>query len=170
MRRLPIYALLWAMLLLGLAAVLGGAGHNLIFPTAVTCAPFPIDYGPSLGVLAIPFCIGFWAFVAHAAVRSKPWVCPSLLALQYVLAAVALAFVLPDDFKDPNRTPRQVLAAAAAWLIVWGLVYLGGQVTLWWAWAHGSLRRSSGPHRTPPPYRHSKSRPGSKRHHRRARA
>lgn len=159
MKRLPVFALIWALVLFALAAVIGGAGHNLMFPMAFTCSPFPVGYGPSLGLIAVPLSLAFWAFAAHAAVRMKPWVCPTLLSLQYAMAIVALALVLPDDFKDPNRTPKQALTSAAAWLIAWAVLYLAGQVTLWWAWAQRLRRRNGDYHRTTS--WHPRSRPKS---------
>ncbi len=161
--RLPIAALLWSSILLALCAVIGGAAENVMFPTAVTCAPFPVGYGPSLGAFAIPLALVFWFFVARAAVRGKPWLCPTLLAFHYVLAIVGLAFVLPDDLRDANRSPRQILAAAAAGLIAWGVIYFAGQVTIWWAWAQSVRRRNGDYHRGAPWPSHSKPKSIAKR-------
>lgn len=162
MKRLPIYAVLWAVALLALCVAIGGAGHGLAFPMAVTCAPFPLGYGPSLGLLAIPLGIAFWFFVARAAIRSKPWLCPSLLSLHYIVAAIAFVLVLTQDLRE-NGEARQTFAGVLVWLVPWAAIYLAGQVALWWAWAHYSRQKKAGFHKKTPWHPRSKPKPIARR-------
>lgn len=145
MRRSAV-VLLWYLPVLGLSVVIGGAGHGLMFPLAMTCAPFPIGFEPSLGLLALPLSYLFWCVAAQSAPKWSSWIMPALLTLQYGASGLACAKLLSDKSGD-YRNSFRMLHDFALPLGAWALLFVGGQAGLWLAWRQrfrGSAGRGDG--------------------------
>jgi hypothetical protein len=126
--------LLWDVMLILLAAMVGGGGHGIMFPFVMSCAPFPAGTTLSIGWLALPLSLGFWYVVARTSLSWRPEPMPWLLGTQYLGGLIIFGL---DHVHDPYELrPEEIgkLRYFAPLITAWAVLFVGGQMALWWAW------------------------------------
>lgn len=128
----------WYALLLKLAILIGSAGHSLVFPLAVTCAPFPVGFTPSFGLFALPLSLTFWCLVARCTWARRRWLLPVLLLMQYGVSGIECAKLFSAYTDNPDRGSAHIVPYFGWLLGAWALLFAVGQASLWSAWIRDS--------------------------------
>lgn len=135
---MPLFllVLLWTLSLDGLAILIGGGGHGLFWPVAVSGAPVPLPLAAPLGFFIFPVSLGFWYVTAWSAIRARAKLFFLLFGAHCTVTGAEAFFAVRSEIKPLYWTPGRVMNTFGGLLVGWLALFAAGQGFLWWSWAH----------------------------------
>ena len=103
-----------------LAAIIAGFGHGIFAFAVLSSAPLPPFTSPVL-----------WTALAFFAGWRVRWFFPVAELLHLIGATLYVWYLWDDDFAEPSKNPDDLVLSFGPYIVVFGIVYLSGQIWLW---------------------------------------